>query len=382
LSRLKRPDVVELTLLMRSPLRQVPVTVGLIAINLSVYFLMLWQEHTALSSVHNTALAWGANFGPATQNGQWWRLLTAPFVHFSLPHIAVNMWALWDIGRLVERLMGRLRFALLYLAAGALGNLLVLVVHGSELVSAGASGAIFGLYGVLLVYLCVERRRLDPLELRWMLTGTIVFTVLMLSLGYFVSGIDNAAHGGGLIFGVLLGGVLLPASPASGSPAARVGSFSVVSFVGLVGIFLAIPGPRYRYQEELQTRAAIAQFAHQEVEITRNWNALLVTASTLPTSFDEISGVTLAEAIDAQVSAPYQLSFEQLSAVRPISPVPSGSALVALQAYAVQRKLAARAMSAGLRAGDIASVQTAQETAATAYRQAHASHPSASTSDP
>ena len=151
-------DIPALTDLMRSKPREVPVTSALLAINLVVFAVMLVFGAGLWHSANGVQLAWGANFGPATQDGQWWRLFTAMFIHFGLIHLALNMFALWDIGRLVERLFGRTRYVLLYVGSGIIGNLLSLVLQGNQAVSGGASGAIFSLYGALLVFLWRERK--------------------------------------------------------------------------------------------------------------------------------------------------------------------------------------------------------------------------------
>jgi hypothetical protein len=137
-------------------------------------------------------------------------------------------------------------------------------------------------------------------------------------------------------------------------------------------MLLAMPKPEYRYQEELQTRAAIARFAAQERVIASRWDALLYPEGA-PASFDQMAGASFAQAIEAQVSAPYQSSFEQLAAVHPVTPVPSAPALFALQTYAVQRRAAAVALTAGLRDGDAVAVQEALASAEAAYRQVHTS---------
>ena len=181
---------------MQSRVARTPLTHGLLVVNIFVFLAMLSQGAGLWHTTTGVQLAWGANFGPATQDGQWWRLLTAQFVHFGVLHLAMNMAALWDVGRLVERLYGRWRFAVLYGASGVAGNLLSLVVQGSQAVSAGASGAIFSLYGALLVFLWRERRQVEPGEFRWIFGGALLFTGLILGLGFVVPGIDNSAHGG------------------------------------------------------------------------------------------------------------------------------------------------------------------------------------------
>ena len=123
------------------------------------------------------------------------------------------------LGRLVERLYGRWQFAWLYLASATGANLLSLAVNGGTAVCAGASGGVFSLYGALLVFLWRERGQVDPAEFRWLLMAAGGFTAVSLAMGVFVTGIDNAAHVGGLVCGALLAPVLAkPWSAQSPAP--------------------------------------------------------------------------------------------------------------------------------------------------------------------
>ncbi len=178
-------------------------TLTLLVANVLVFLAMLLNGAGLWHTETTVPLQWGANFGPATQDGQWWRLGSALFLHFGIVHLALNMWALWDVGRLIEQLFGRWRFATLYLGSGIVGNLLSLAWQGNQAVSGGASGAIFSLYGALLVFLWRERRQVDPGEFRWLFGAASAFIVLALVMGSLVPGIDNAAHLGGLLAGAL-----------------------------------------------------------------------------------------------------------------------------------------------------------------------------------
>ena len=157
----------------------------------------LWHSQNIIQ------LAWGANFGPATQDGQWWRLASALFLHFGLLHLLLNMWALWDVGQLVERMFGYKRFILIYLVSGLFGNLASLVFQGNSAISGGASGAIFGIYGALLIYLWFNRLEIHLIEFRWLFWGAVTFSVATIVFGFIVPGIDNSAHIGGFTAGVL-----------------------------------------------------------------------------------------------------------------------------------------------------------------------------------
>jgi hypothetical protein len=123
------------------------VTPTLAALNVMIFVLMLFGAG-ALSDPA-TLVGWGANFAPRTTNGEWWRLVTSMFLHSGMLHLLVNVAGLVPIGLILERLLGRLTFAAVYLAAGVFASLVSLSIFPMA-VSVGASGAIFGLYGLLL----------------------------------------------------------------------------------------------------------------------------------------------------------------------------------------------------------------------------------------
>lgn len=349
----------DLTELMRSRAAQVPVTTALLVANVLVFVLMLFAGAGLWHTPNGVQLSWGANFAPATQDGQWWRLFTAQFVHFGVLHLGMNMAALWDVGRLVERLYGRWRFAVLYGASGVAGNLLSLVVQGSQAVSAGASGAIFSLYGALLVFLWRERRQVEPGEFRWIFGGALLFTGLILGLGFVVPGIDNSAHGGGLLAGALLGHLLARPWTAH-SPTGTAGRWSagLAVLAALAWLVLHLPQPSYRYGEELRTRAAIADFLATDRGITQQWESILRSGQAQGLSFEQLAG-----RIDERVTQRYERSFEQLQAAQPGSAVPSASQLGVLQDYAQQRLEASRELTEGLRAHDPQKIRNALQQA-------------------
>ncbi len=119
----------------------------LVAVNVVVFLMMGWGSDPAAGP--EALVAWGASFGPRTTNGEWWRLLASIFVHMGLFQLLVNCAALVQLGLILERLVGHVTFAAVYVAAGVLASLVSLSDYPMA-VSAGASGAIFGLYGLLL----------------------------------------------------------------------------------------------------------------------------------------------------------------------------------------------------------------------------------------
>lgn len=342
---------------MRGSPRLAPVTTALVSANVGVFLVMLVFGAGFWHSPNDVQLAWGANFGPATKDGEWWRLGTAMFLHFGLVHLAMNMWALWDSGRLVERLYGSWRFLAIYLASGLAGNLVSLVAQGDRAVSGGASGAIFGVFGALLVFLVRERRQVDPSEFRWLFWGGAAFAVGTLALGFLIRGIDNAAHIGGLGAGALLGLALGRALTLRRPVSRRQRAVAGATFALATALFaFNVPEPRYLMGEELQARTAIAQFLSDEHRINDRLQEIFQAGKTGSASFDELAGD-----IEADVSKEYQDSFEQLAAVEVAPTVPSAANLAVLRRYALLRGDAAHALAEALRANDRQAMQRALE---------------------
>ena len=335
------------------------VTKALIGINLLVFVAMLTGGAGLWHSSNGVQLAWGANFGPATQDGQWWRLGSAMFLHFGAIHLAMNMWALWDGGQFVERMYGHGRFLTIYVASGLLGNLLSLVAHGGQAVSGGASGAIFGIYGALLVFLWRERRTIHPHEFRWLFWGAICFSAATIIFGLMITGIDNAAHIGGFVAGVLSGALL----STSLDPAQTVQTRSRLLAGGTLAVVLAvlvslIPTPAYLWSDEVMARQEISQFLRDDAAISREWLKIIRDDKRGGATFDELAG-----RIDASIGDRYEESFEQLSALPNNPALPSSGSLENLRHYAEQKRDASRALADGLRTKDPAQIRRALEQA-------------------
>lgn len=336
---------------------RVPATRALLAINLLVFFAMIGFGAGLWHSPNGIQLAWGANFGPATQDGQWWRLGSAMFIHFGMLHLAMNMWALWDGGNFVERIYGSGRFLAIYAASGLIGNLVSLAVQGNRAVSAGASGAIFGLYGALLIALWREREVLHPREFRWLFWGAAGFSIAAISLGLLVTGIDNAAHIGGLATGCLLGIALhRPLRTAkTTAPPIRLAAAGVMAAVAAYAI-VNLPVPGYRWSEETAARSEIDQFLRQEAVIGNEWSALVARGNKRELSFAE-----MASRLDDDIVTRYERSFDALSRL-PVSPeMPSASTILLLRGYADIRREETHLLAEGLRSGDSAQLGKARE---------------------
>jgi rhomboid protease GluP len=339
--------------------RRVPVTQLLVIINLLVFIAMLASGAGLWHSSNSVQLAWGANFGPATQDGEWWRLGSAMFLHFGAIHLALNLWALWDGGQLVERMYGHARFAGIYFASGLAGNLLSLVAHRGLAVSGGASGAIFGIYGALLIFLWRERRNLHPQEFRWFFWGASGFAGITLVLGLLITGIDNAAHIGGFLAGIL-GGIIFARRVNAIKPVShRSRLLAGSAFVLVIAILISqIPVRAYRWSEEALARKEIGEFLRDDVAISQAWQNILDEGKRGDVSFDELAG-----RIDTAVGDRYEESFEQLSHLPPNPALPSAATVEILRHYAERRRDASRALAEGLRAHKPEQIREALEMA-------------------
>jgi rhomboid protease GluP len=189
----------------RVPLARPVVTYILLAANASFFVAeTLLGGSTALQ----TLLQLGAQVNLLVAAGQYWRLLTAMFLHIGLAHLGFNMYALYTLGRDLERFYGSLRFSAIYFISGLAGNVLYYVA-GPNIISAGASGAIFGLIGAEVAFL-VSNRALFGSFRRQRLLNLAFLIVINLAFGLSSSGINNLAHMGGLVSGLILGFALTP----------------------------------------------------------------------------------------------------------------------------------------------------------------------------
>ncbi len=171
------------------------VTLALIAINVLIYFGMSTQ--TGLQGTGGSLSRDFGLFGPAVDQGQWYRLLTSGFLHAGLIHLGFNMYILWFLGNLLEPSLGPVRFGALYLASLLSGSFGALLLAPNAL-TVGASGAIFGLMGATFVM--HRARGIDPMQ-----SGIGVLILLNLGISFVLPGISIGGHLGGLVGGALAG---------------------------------------------------------------------------------------------------------------------------------------------------------------------------------
>ena len=177
-----------------------------------------------------TLVRFGAKYGFLIGEGEWWRFVTPVFLHANLIHLGFNSWVLFDLGPAVEGLYGPQKFLVLYVVTGSAGFVLSYLWQPLA-VSVGASGAIFGLIGVMIAYGYRNRRGAGE-AVRNMF---VRYAVYMLAFGLVISGIDNAAHIGGLAAGIAFGALVsdMPSLTQSSIQAwklLRVVAFLVVLF--------------------------------------------------------------------------------------------------------------------------------------------------------
>jgi rhomboid protease GluP len=185
------------------PTRQCWAVPVLIDLNLLVWLAMTLSGVSASAPTGHELARWGSNVTGLTWPGQPWRLVTSLFVHGGITHLLLNMASLWLLGVLLEARTGGGRLLAAYLVSGVAASVATLWYHSGGINSTGASGAIFGLYGLLLVLLLSNRLVLDKWDRRGML-GLVLYLVLSNLISGLTGNIDNIAHLGGLLMGLLV----------------------------------------------------------------------------------------------------------------------------------------------------------------------------------
>ena len=181
--------------------RKEPATIILVVLNALVF---LAVEFTGFSQDTVHMLDWGAAYTPCiVEEGETYRIFTSMFLHFGIEHLINNMLVLFILGSHLERVIGSLRFAVIYFLGGIAGNVVSLLYdlkQGEAAVSAGASGAVFAVMGGMILVVLCNKGRLEDLSMRRIL----ILAVFSLYFGFTSSGVDNAAHLGGFLAGFIL----------------------------------------------------------------------------------------------------------------------------------------------------------------------------------
>jgi rhomboid protease GluP len=211
-------------------------TPALAALSAGVFLCMLLAPG-ALSDPE-TLVRWGGSFGPRTTNGEWWRLLMATFAHTSFMHVLVNVAALVQIGIIMERLFGRAAFVSVYLAAGVMTSIVNLAMHPIE-VSAGGSGSVFGILGLLLTWLIAGVAFRSTLAIPLTTVFTISPAIVLFILYSMAAGFDGLAELAGFAVGVVSGLVLAKNVEARTPPLLRIAA--TMGAMALIAVPSAVP---------------------------------------------------------------------------------------------------------------------------------------------
>src|SRR5271155_2699769 len=188
-------------------LTKAPITTTRVGMNVAVFAVMVLTGVSPLAPTIPQLLKWGANYGPLSLGTEPWRMLASNYVHIGIIHIALNMWCLWNLGFLAERVFDPWTYVLTYTACGLAGSLASLWWH-PLVIGAGASGAIFGLAGALIAALYLGHLPISKEAVRGTLKSLLTFAGYNLFFGAAVRGIDNSAHIGGLVAGLAIGAIL------------------------------------------------------------------------------------------------------------------------------------------------------------------------------
>ncbi|POY36299.1 rhomboid family intramembrane serine protease [Solitalea longa] len=242
------------------PVKGFFITPILIDLNILIFILMAVCGVNIMLPDNESLLNWGANFRPMTLQGQWWRLITNCFLHIGVFHLLMNMYALLNIGVLLEPLLGKTRFISAYLLTGITASIASLWWHDLT-ISAGASGAVFGMYGVFLAMLTTNL--IEKTARKALLTSIGVFVAYNLING-LRAGIDNAAHIGGLVGGLVIGYALIPSLKKPEEVKLKFGTIGLLSIVILVssfGVYKKIPNDFGIYDTKIKSFVSMEAMA-------------------------------------------------------------------------------------------------------------------------
>jgi rhomboid protease GluP len=234
----------------------------LININILIFIMMLISGVHILMPENQDLLNWGANFRPMTLEGQWWRLFSACFLHIGILHLLLNMYGLLYIGLLLEPYLGKTRFLAAYLISGIAASMTSLWWHDLT-ISAGASGAIFGMYGVFLALLTTNL--LDKSVKKALLTSIAVFVGYNILSGLKPnSGIDNAAHIGGLFSGLIIGYAFVPSLKKFENKTIKFSTIGVMTIILLISsffVYTTLPNDIVKYDEKMKAFVSMESMA-------------------------------------------------------------------------------------------------------------------------
>jgi rhomboid protease GluP len=326
------------------------VTKILVAMNVAVFLAMILSGVHPLEPAIDSLIRWGADYGPKTiTNGQWWRLLMSMFLHIGVIHIAFNMFVLWQVGPFVERLLGNAGFLIAYLVSGLAGSL-VSIAWNPYIVSAGASGAIFGLYGALLGFMAMRRDSIPTEVLSPLTKNALIFIGYNAVYGFIRSGTDVAAHLGGLAAGFVCG--LIMSVPLTVQPLPQRGSRNAAVALGALAAFMAAAAALPR---PVDVQAEVRAFGLVETKVLAAYNSAVKRAQT-----ERLPDGQLADLIASNVLPDWAAQRAKLAGLKGIQGPPQRAVALLVQ-YMEARQQAWELLVAALRQHNTAGVRNAME---------------------
>jgi len=218
---------------MRNNFLQYKITYTLIAANILYYIFSAFLSHSLININLKVLMSLGALYGPATVlNNEWWRLITAMFLHGGMTHILMNMFSLYLIGRGVEQHFNVKSYLSIYFFSGLLGGLASLYVHPAS-VGVGASGAIFGIFGAMAGFFLANRGKIEAYTKDFMKEFSVIIGVNLV-IGLAIPSIDVSAHIGGLLVGIF-GGYVITKNPK------WLWGYNVLMILLMMGIMYYLP---------------------------------------------------------------------------------------------------------------------------------------------
>lgn len=331
---------------------RITLTSVLLGLNVAVFGLMLAGGVHPMTPAIDSLIHWGANYGPKTTNGEWWRMFTAMFLHIGILHLLFNMVALWNIGDFMERVLGSAGFLVLYLLSGLLGSV-ASVAWNPFVVSAGASGAIFGLYGGLLGFLVRHRDTTAQAFLAPLRSNALAFVGYNLLFGFVQEGIDMAAHLGGLAGGFGCGLVLTQSLRRASRTMWHVRS----ALVGVTGLLL-IGGMTTLLPRVDDVQSTLQHFASFDT-------ATMVTFDNAVTQFQQrqITAAELLRTLEQDVLPPWRAQRDTLLRLQSQHQLPprQQQLVSALVQYMTARQEGWELLQEGLRTHDSRLIKSANE---------------------
>ena len=320
------------------------VTPTLMVVNIVLLIAALILSGQAIAPNSQLLIDWGANYGPATLNGQWWRLFTCMFLHGSFMHVAMNMWVLLEFGRLVERLAGNVGFLLVYVITGLAGSLASLYWN-PQVLSVGASGAVFGMGGVLLGWTLLHRHSIPTAVLSHLRSSVGFFIVYNMMMAFRGGNIDHAAHAGGLVAGILCG-ILISQPLGPDVRKRRLGKLLLTGFVGCTGLigatFFLPPAP----PPPVDIRGELEAFAAADTKALTTFQAMLKASDD-----GQLSNAAFADQIEKEILPPWTETRTRFDKLR-LEPLANQEIVAKFAQYAGERDTAWRTFVAAAREDD------------------------------